>query len=371
MANSQKAAHGDSSDLLTLLEAITAETSLPASGTELCLVEIDPHRAHVFWNIEPEKIDAARPLYMRVHDITHAASIDQADQSYEIEIHGLRGQWYLDFWRGDRTFVTEVGQHTAAGGFSVIVRSNEIHTPPGAAMPVDASVTNDPQGRPVLTELPKIGSAAETVMEPAFDKPDAAEFLAAKFPFEEWRDTGESTSEVDPETLSKKDEASAPARMAGDASVAFTEEEAEAWQRSDQFPDVDHIVNLQTENRAALEAYYQAAAAFPAEPETTHESEAAGPDQSTDEDRQPAPTPVLALEHLMGPSSMESVMRQLLTGLEAELHIRGQIPAGRSLTLYGRAIKLNEDGTFSVRRKLIPGSWILPLLFERGQDEQL
>jgi len=375
MANSQKAANSDSSELLALLEAITRDTPLPSGGTELCLVEIDPHRAHVYWNLEAASVDSTRPLCLRVHDITGATSIDQADQSYEIEIRGLHGQWYLDFWRDDRTFVTEVGQRDSSGHFIPLARSNEIHTPPRAPVLVDSGVPTDPHGRPVHTELPAAAPvpAPESTRAAEFAKPDAAEFIAAKFPFEEWRDEEDAASDADadadadagPSALAEAD--FTPVQAAGEVAVAFTEEEAEEeWQRGDSFPDAGPMILRQTENREALEAYYHAAAAFPAGSSVPH---AEVPVRPATEAR-PALRPALALEHLMGPSSLDSALRPFLTGLEAELHIRGKIPAGHALTLYGRTLKLNEDGTFSVRRKLVPGSWILPLLFEHGEDDQ-
>lgn len=367
MATDIKAAAENSPDLLALLESVSRDTRLPDAGTELRLIEIDPHRAHVYWQLDGGKADATKPLYLRVHDITNAASIDEADQTYQIEVHGLSGRWYLDFWRDNRTFVTEIGQHDADGKFIAITRSNEIHTPVAEPVLAAPSAPVDPHGRPVLTELPDENKSTDEKTA----KPDPADFLIQKFPFEEW--FAEHNPLPDEKVIA--DEREVPAvRAAGEAAVVFAEEESDLDQSSlaQPFPAAEQLVQLHTENRAALEAFYEAAAKYPEPAPLSYEVKSA----EVRHDPEPVPAedlesrqPALALEHILGPSSLDSALRDLLMDLHAEIHVHGRVAAGRDMTLFGRTVQLNPDGTFSIRKKLVPGAWLLPLIFEHGAEE--
>ena len=51
-AEDQAPGSGDSDELRSIAEEISSLYPPPRLGTELVLLEIDPHRAHAYWNID-------------------------------------------------------------------------------------------------------------------------------------------------------------------------------------------------------------------------------------------------------------------------------------------------------------------------------
>lgn len=373
-------------ELRSLLQAVRDEQPLPASGTELILIEVDPHRAHAYWNIDASQADSSKPLVLRVHDITDQAKGGEA-QSFDVEVQGLQGRWYLDFWRDDRTFVSELGYRQPDGTLSLLARSNEVRTP--VAEPVEASGGHvDHNGDPLFTDWPGDNAAApvsqtdETVPDVSVVAPvpqddatvaEPVTILEPDFPLTSWNDE-EDEDAVDAPASSKS---SSPAAVAaGDAAVAFDEEvmsgpeqeqesaAAAAATGFDAFPSAEELAFAIEENHEALRAFYAAAAPefhesfMPPEPERREVQLSDAP---------PAPSVPAPLEQIVGLSSMENAHKDVLLEVNAELHIYGRARPDTELTLYGQVVRTRPDGTFSVRRPLPHGAVVLPLLYTRPE----
>ncbi|HMP00434.1 MAG TPA: DUF4912 domain-containing protein [Kiritimatiellia bacterium] len=387
-----------------LLDEISQETELPARETELILLEIDPHRAHAYWNIDAASVDPGRPLVLRVHDITGDCDLASAHQSFDVEVQGRQGRWYLDFWRDDRTFISEIGYRNVDGTLERLALSNPVSTPP--AEPFAENEANphvDPHGRPLHTEwpgdqqpAPADDIAVDVEPPPVVPEPLVVEpvtVLNPDFPLPDWPSNAASASaseagipdekRVEPpsETAVTAPAATGHADVdfpdtitaAGDAAVAFSGEEGTVDKPDGEagaFPDADVLRDAVMENHDAVQAYYAAVAEFPAEapvaPAPVVEPRDEAPASAAA--ASPSSPPVSApLEQIVGLSSMESGNRDVLLEVNAELHIYGRAKPGTELSLYGQTVKTRPDGTFSVRRILPHGAVILPLLFKQGE----
>lgn len=408
--NSGKPETGSDEDgfhqLRSALDQVSQEKPLPASGNELILLEIDPHRAHVCWNIDPNLAHPGHPLVLRVFDITEGGEPTTATQSFDVEVYGLQGRWYLDLWRDNRTFITQLGYRRDDGSLDVLAQSNEVSTPP------DEPETNastgqhtDPHGQALHTDWP--GDHINEVPSLSVEKRDETKveakppplvvepitLLDPEFPIPYWPGRSTVTSPVESdvstkealEPLSQKEtvkvtnrnEPEPTAVAAGDASVAFDEEMMNGT--PDEFPAAEQLIAAVQENRAAIDAFYEAvesrpeaAGSYPHEPSgnppesssTTGHDLVAEPSSTGDH---PAP-----LEQILGLSSLELPGRDVLLEVNAELHIYGRSKPDTELTLYGQIVKTRPDGSFSVRRPLPHGAVILPLLYTKkgnGQTE--
>ncbi|HMP89304.1 MAG TPA: DUF4912 domain-containing protein [Kiritimatiellia bacterium] len=380
-------------ELRDLLDGVTHEFDLPSGGTELILLEIDPHRAHVCWTIEPSQARPFHPLVLRVYDISGGGDTTSAEQVFDVEVFGLQGRWYLDLWRDDRTFIAEIGYRNSDGSFKSLARSNEVKTPPADPEHVDRDTRHaDPNGNPVHTDWPGDHvNAAETVSTGSADadtasvspdnetKPDVGivneainiepvTILDPNFPLVDWspkvpQDKADEPSSDETSHGKKQDVFSSEVDTvlaAGDAAVAFDEEVINGL--TEEFPSAEKLQAAAGENREALQAFYQAASELP--PAESAPAEMGG--QSGDQVSAPAkpsssPSPA-PLEQIVGLSSLESAGRDVLLEVNAEIHIYGRAKPGTELTLYGQVVKTRPDGSFSVRRPLPHGAVILPLL---------
>jgi hypothetical protein len=91
-----------------VVEEISAHYPPPRLGTELVLLEVNPHRAHAYWNIDVDDYRSAQqrtglenpPLVLRLFDITDGTPPEQALTAFDVEVQGLQGHWYLDLVEG-------------------------------------------------------------------------------------------------------------------------------------------------------------------------------------------------------------------------------------------------------------------------------
>ncbi len=384
--------------LRDVLDEVSRENPLPASGNELILLEIDPHRAHVCWNVDPDQAQVGSPLVLRVFDITDSGNIDVASQAFDVEVYGLQGRWYLDLWRDDRTFVTQLGYRQPDGSLRVLAQSNEVSTPPAEPqMQSSAGGHVDPNGLPLHTDWPGDAKPSPeptpSVTEPELNTEAAAPaeavlvvepvtLLEPEFPMAYWPISSDTPprSELDshnvetavaeaPDAGSSPAEPSVTTVAAGDASVAFEEDVMEGTPTD--FPPAELLVAAVQENRGAIDAFYEAMearteAAASYAPETT----GSAPGNSNAPVKEPAhPEPdhgqPAPLEQVLGLSSLELPGRDVLLEVNAELHIFGRSKPNTELTLYGQVVKTRPDGSFSVRRPLPHGAVVLPLLYTK------
>jgi hypothetical protein len=131
-------------ELREIAREIASSYPPPRLGTELVLLEIDPHRAHAYWNIDVEDYraavtacgDPAPPLLLRVHDVT-GVEFDgtNSNSHFDLQVQGLQGHWYVDLWRDGRSHLAELGLRRADGRLELLARSNVVSTPPAAESP--------------------------------------------------------------------------------------------------------------------------------------------------------------------------------------------------------------------------------------------
>jgi hypothetical protein len=366
-----------------LLQEISSESVLPGGRSELQLIELDPQRVHVYWHIEPEREEPERRQVLRVHDITATGDISRPEQTYDISVRGREGRWYLDFWRGERVFVAELGYLDERGSLERLALSNEVHTPPAGPLSGSefAEINLDLHEHPVQTVLPGPVKTAEP--EAALKPQEETLPLEQAFPLFIHESTAlkqvapEALETLEDEIASSIPPPAAPS-LAGEAMVAFSEEEeaeiaTEAVEPA--FPAADILDACAPENAAALEAFYReielhpppepAPAPAPAHHETAHETAEvqAHPSTPSSVPSQTAATAPTPLESIVGWSSLLPAGGQdVLLEINAELRVFGRAKPGAHLTLHGQTIQLRPDGTFSIVRKLPSGSVVMPLL---------
>jgi hypothetical protein len=108
--------------------------------TRLTLMEVHPWRLHAYWNIAEADMAAARAsqpadaeepsLVVRFTDLSTTERGDiTPDYSFDIEIQGLRNDWYVDLWQDGRRYSAQLGLRTTNGDIISLARSNEVALP--------------------------------------------------------------------------------------------------------------------------------------------------------------------------------------------------------------------------------------------------
>lgn len=125
-------------DLRAISHEISSSYPPPRLGTELVLLEINPHRAHAYWNVDVADYrralaacgDPNPPLLLRIHDVTGIPFDGTNSVSFfDLQVQGLQGHWYVDLWKDGRTFIGELGLRRSDGRLEILARSNPVSTP--------------------------------------------------------------------------------------------------------------------------------------------------------------------------------------------------------------------------------------------------
>ncbi len=106
----------------------------------LVLLVRDPWWIYGYWEVTPgREAQIMHDIYksglyrdktvLRVYDVTGTA-IDAPNGFFDIEIHHLNSNWYIDVGSPDRDWIAEIGIRTRDGRFFMMVRSNVVKTPP-------------------------------------------------------------------------------------------------------------------------------------------------------------------------------------------------------------------------------------------------
>jgi hypothetical protein len=395
-------------ELRSVVEEISAHYPPPRLGTELVLLEVNPHRAHAYWNIDVDDYRSARqrtglenpPLVLRLFDITDGTPPEQALTAFDVEVQGLQGHWYLDLWKDGRTHLADIGFRDASGRLVALARSNAVSTPSSAESPdyhTLAVDTTHPEGLRI-TDLvldPHL-SDENTDVETGAALELAAPAFAAAAPNIVSHDL---SVEVAPATVAfqasgpteptrvpwpNPPAAPPPEKMQADVQAYFdhaAERAAAApvsspWQGHG--PDVSPALVLGATGQPLPEGWPSAEqlkqlipagtmSAPASEPVSTgpvegnHEPTSAGPAHAPAAAPAPAPTPV-SLDQYVGLSSFEHGRREVALEINVELHIYGRAKPGTELSLYGQPVPLRPDGTFSIHKPLPQGAVVLPLL---------
>ncbi len=122
-------------------ESVFINRRLPAYYEEdkLVLLVRDPWWLFAYWEVTPgcearvmAEISAKglrrQKTVLRVYDLT-ASSFGVSPVFFDIEIHHLNNNWYIDVGQPDREWAAEIGYRTEDGQFFALVRSNAVRTP--------------------------------------------------------------------------------------------------------------------------------------------------------------------------------------------------------------------------------------------------
>jgi hypothetical protein len=109
---------------------------VPVTESRVLLMPIGPCAAHVYWQSETRVLQLARRWLgdleavqvLRFYDRQLRGSGDPGE-TFDIEIDGEEGSYYLDTWSPGRALVVELGMRSRAGAFAGITKSNEAELP--------------------------------------------------------------------------------------------------------------------------------------------------------------------------------------------------------------------------------------------------
>jgi len=113
-----------------------AELPLGYGDSRIVLVARDPQWSYAYWDVSNEHRESVRRLggerlALRLYDVTDVDLATQTPhrlQQYHCE--ELARDWYIPIPVSDRDYVAELGYLTSGGGWLMLVRSNPVHIPP-------------------------------------------------------------------------------------------------------------------------------------------------------------------------------------------------------------------------------------------------
>lgn len=122
----------------SLADVDEALTDLPAGygDSRIVLLPRDPQWAYTYWDIPNDHKEAIRrqggqTLALRIYDVTDIDLEYQSPHSIqEYPADELAREWYLPIPVSDRDYVIDIGYRTANGGWLVLARSARVHIPP-------------------------------------------------------------------------------------------------------------------------------------------------------------------------------------------------------------------------------------------------
>ncbi len=149
---------------------ISASQFRAPETTRLTLMEVHPWRLHAYWNIAeadladaraslPADADLDLPLILRFTDLSAQQGEPTPDQHFDIEVEGLRNNWYVDLWQDGRRYSAQLGLRTTDGKMIPLARSKEVELP--RATPSSELVFKQLEVRtplPLDFDIPETGS---------------------------------------------------------------------------------------------------------------------------------------------------------------------------------------------------------------------
>lgn len=192
---------------------ISASWFRAPEATRLTLMEVHPWRLHAYWNIAEADMAAAlrslpanteeRALVLRFTDLSPQRGGITPDYSFDIEVQGLRNNWYVDLWQDGRRYSAQLGLRTTDGDIISLARSNEAALPRAAPsseldfkqievrtpLPMDLDLPETapghsmhllknlfPRGRPLAEKFPELEPEAPDI---TLDEPECAALMCA------------------------------------------------------------------------------------------------------------------------------------------------------------------------------------------------
>jgi hypothetical protein len=354
-----------------LLPAPSGPAELPASygRTRLTLVEIEPHWIHAYWEITDADHDAAlakagdAAWVLRFHDVTEV-EFDGANarDSFDVPVDVAAGNWYVNLWSGGKTYCAEIGLRAADGAFTPLSRSGVVQVPaaatPSRAEPEWMKVEpltgeTSPAMEPAREEVPVVAAACKTsepepatvgtILLPPAELPAGAAIESAgprEFP-----NVGVPPSGGD-------DEPKQPAE-AGTPTESQLQPTVERAELPREFPlpppppDAAEFGVVET-NRWCGELQ------SPPGSNGNGNGNGHAPAESPAAEREAAPSSHSVDRFGTSSSGLGIAERSPSIKLElnAEVVIYGRAMPGQTVEVCGRSVKVNPDGTFSVRMAL-------------------
>jgi hypothetical protein len=353
---------------------ITAQWFRPIEAKRLTLMEIDPWNVHAYWNIAAAEVAAARArlpgqgrgavLQLRFTDISPRLDGAAPHEQFDIEVQPDSNNWYVSLWRDARHYSAELGLRAADGAFVALARSNEVVTPRAAPSPeFDFRETEVRALHPVISSQPPAESAGNDIpvndfllrdlfprrLDPQDDYPlvTAAE-LAGDFPY------------IAPAEIAPWHERALHTRseLVGEAALALL-----------PLPPVDAGAIASADVALAPQSLPIPPASLLEEPdEKVGAGETASP-AAPPAGATVAGQPTFALEAFLANTMFSPGHGSFPVNATAHVLIAGQAAPATPLTLLGKPVTLQEDGSFEVRLLLPSGPELVALLhFLRGRD---
>lgn len=336
--------------------------------TRLVLLDIGPWRLHAYWNITEADLNRARaqqpdaPLVLRFTDLSPDAPTAAHHARFDVEVQGVRNNWYLDLWQDGKRYAAELGLRAADGSLLRLARSNEIEVPradPAPELRFDQAPVQTP---PPLTPAPAEPgpSATDRLME---------QLYPGRF-VDQAPDRKECPHSEDAGATGGLDGAdhSAPAGPPNADPGLWAAEGPSGAAGAKGFPEVGaNTLSSYRERGAALTPALigtpqaplppaQEEIVGPAADALASAQSAAQPPPKVDapaprEAPAPAP-PAAALEEWLMGRPFSHARDGGATEVCAELCITGRVAPGVRLTLFGKPLPTTPDGGFELRRRL-------------------
>ena len=331
-------------ELLSISRHISNRYLAPeAQKTEVFLAEIDPHKVHASWSICRDDYDLARQsistktvgkepvVSVRLYDVTTPKLSGAAQVAYtDVAVQGLSNNWYIDLKKPARSFVADIGLADSAGRFIRLATSNRIHTPPAGPSPMATYVQIETGKTPGM--IPPEARILPPVVEekrPAKPKKPSGENIRI-----------DQYAWLPPQILGLSPE---DARSRTEQVLPFMQEHGQEKRA--------------TEKTGAPAAKNGTADSSPkGEPGKDQRVEAPGAQQET------------SVSSPVGSSWMSGVGLGCSPDVQevlVEVRISGRAAPNREITLYGKKVRTDAKGRFSVQAQVPADSWIMPLLMDQ------
>jgi hypothetical protein len=121
----------------TVLERHETTITEKYADDKIVLMVRDPHWCYVYWDLslglmeaKAKTINEKYDLVLRVYDVTDINFNGSNSHKYvDIQVNGEAGNWYINVWETNRSYIVDIGYKTASGKFIVLARSNAIIAP--------------------------------------------------------------------------------------------------------------------------------------------------------------------------------------------------------------------------------------------------
>ncbi len=302
-------------ELRAIGSAITRDFPLTAGHPSLVLMDVDPLHLHVYWYQDPAAIDVAlgdmagpdgrAHLVLRFRDIpdSHAvAGVSKAVTAFDREIHAPSGHEQVKVPSAGHCYEVELGVTAEDGGWRILACSNRVCMPPAGPTREMAERTVSLAG----PELPRVAGPTQAEHGPAVQAMGSTEIRDPSL-----RPGATSVLEPDFPSVVRSPEAQEPESTSGAEMAVLPDVPVH-----DPGPEEDRVMGL------------------PGDPG----------------------------QGIPSLSSPALAARRLQTGS----HLYGRGNQGLILELYGRQIKVDEDGGFDLLRGVDPSNPCIAMLFDNS-----